>query len=92
MGRTDRGVVPVGGVELDGDRVLGGVGQLHRVADHLAGRAVIAATAANDYGLNWIPRISGDHSHMAYFTEMMNGNVDGLFVMGDNPAVAGPKY
>jgi formate dehydrogenase major subunit len=50
-----------------------------------------AATKENDFGFRWLPRLTGDHSHMAYWLEMANGKVDGLFVMGDNPAVAGPN-
>ena len=50
-----------------------------------------AAHRGNDYGFGWLPRLTGDHSHMAYWLEMADGNVEGLFVMGDNPAVAGPN-
>jgi len=50
-----------------------------------------AATAENDFGFNWIPRLTGDHSHQGYWLEMMDGKVEGLFVMGQNPAVAGPN-
>jgi formate dehydrogenase major subunit len=50
-----------------------------------------AATVENDFGFNWIPRVTGDHSHQAYWLDMMDGKMDGLFVMGQNPAVAGPN-
>ena len=50
-----------------------------------------AATPENDFGFNWIPRITGDHSHQGYWLDMMDGKMDGLFVMGQNPAVAGPN-
>ena len=50
-----------------------------------------AATAENDYGFRWLPRLTGDHSHMAYWIEMAEGKMEGLFAMGDNPAVAGPN-
>ena len=50
-----------------------------------------AATVANDFGFRWLPRLTGDHSHMAFWLEMADGNVEGLFAMGDNPAVAGPN-
>jgi formate dehydrogenase major subunit len=49
-----------------------------------------AATKENDFGFNWLPRITGDHSHQGYFLDMMDGKVEGLFVMGQNPATAGP--
>lgn len=47
------------------------------------------ATAANDYGFGWLPRLTGDHSHFSYFARMADGEVEGLFVMGQNPAVGG---
>ncbi len=50
-----------------------------------------AATAENDFGFNWLPRVTGDHSHQGYWLEMMDGKMEGLFVMGQNPAVAGPN-
>jgi formate dehydrogenase major subunit len=50
-----------------------------------------AATPENDFGFRWMPRLTGDHSHMAYWLEMADGKMDGLFAMGDNPAVAGPN-
>jgi formate dehydrogenase major subunit len=50
-----------------------------------------AATKENEYGFNWIPRVTGDHSHQGYFLDMLDGKVDGLFVMGQNPAIAGPN-
>jgi formate dehydrogenase major subunit len=49
------------------------------------------ATKENDFGFNWLPRVTGDHSHQAYWLDMLDGKMDGLFVMGQNPAVAGPN-
>jgi formate dehydrogenase major subunit len=49
------------------------------------------AKQENNWGFDWLPRTTGDHSHQGYFLEMMDGKVDGLFVMGQNPAVAGPN-
>jgi formate dehydrogenase major subunit len=46
-----------------------------------------AATAANDYGFSWIPRISGDHSTYETMLGMLDGRVEGFFVIGENPAV-----
>src|SRR5215469_17865367 len=31
--------------------------------------------------------ITGDHSHFGYWLDMADGKVEGLFVMGQNPAV-----
>jgi formate dehydrogenase major subunit len=45
------------------------------------------ATAENDWCFDWIPRVTGDHSHFGYWLDMMDGKMDGLFVMGQNPAV-----
>src|SRR5258706_13555280 len=50
-----------------------------------------AAHRENDYGFGWLPRLTGDHSHMAYWLDMADGKIEGLFVMGDNPAGAGPN-
>ena len=60
------------------------------------------ATASNDFGFGWLPRISGDHSHFGYWLEMADppspslrrgerAPLEGLFVMGQNPAVGAPN-
>ena len=46
-----------------------------------------AATKENDWGFNWLPRVTGDHSHFGYWLDMADGKLDGLFVIGQNPAV-----
>jgi len=46
-----------------------------------------AATKENDYGFHWLPRVTGDHSHFGYWLDMQDGKMEGLFVMGQNPAV-----
>ncbi len=50
-----------------------------------------AANAENDFGFNWLPRVTGDHSHFGYWLEMAEGKMEGLFVMGQNPAVGAPN-
>jgi formate dehydrogenase major subunit len=50
-----------------------------------------AATPENDYGFHFIPRLTGNHSFMGYWLEMADGGLEGLFVMGQNPAVGGPN-
>lgn len=45
------------------------------------------ATKENNWGFNWMPRVTGDHSHFGYWLDMADGKLDGLFVMGQNPAV-----
>jgi formate dehydrogenase major subunit len=49
------------------------------------------ATKENNWGFDWLPRVTGDHSHLGYWMEMAKGNLEGLFVMGQNPAVGAPN-
>ena len=46
-----------------------------------------AATAENDYGFGYLPKLSGNHSHFPTMLRAIDGGLDGLFVMGQNPAV-----
>jgi formate dehydrogenase major subunit len=46
-----------------------------------------AATKDNNWGFDWLPRVTGDHSHFGYWLDMADGKVEGLLVMGQNPAV-----
>ncbi len=46
-----------------------------------------AATKENDWCFDLLPRVTGDHSHFGYWLDMQDGKVDGLFIMGQNPAV-----
>ncbi|HEX8121802.1 MAG TPA: molybdopterin-dependent oxidoreductase [Solirubrobacteraceae bacterium] len=48
-----------------------------------------AATAENDYGFPWLPKITGNHSHYPTMLKALDGELDGLLVMGQNPAVGG---
>jgi len=48
-----------------------------------------AATKENDYGYDYHPKITGDHSHLPMFVDMMDGKIKGFLVMGQNPAVGG---
>jgi formate dehydrogenase major subunit len=50
-----------------------------------------AATANNDFGFSWIPRVDADYSMLAYFDRMTNGGVKGYFLTGMNPAGGGPN-
>jgi formate dehydrogenase major subunit len=47
------------------------------------------ATAENDFGYNWVPKLTGNHSFFEYVYDMADGKMEGMFVMGQNPAVAG---
>jgi formate dehydrogenase major subunit len=46
-----------------------------------------AATEQNDYGFGRLPKLTGNHSHFSTMMRMLDGGVDGFFVMGQNPAV-----
>ena len=50
-----------------------------------------AATAGNAFGFGWLPRLTGDHSHFGYWLDMADGKLEGLVVMGQNPAVGAPN-
>jgi len=50
-----------------------------------------AATNENDFGFDWLPRLTGDHSHFGYWLDMADGKLEGLLVMGQNPAVGAPN-
>ena len=50
-----------------------------------------AATEQNDWGFEWLPRVTADHSEFGYWLDMMDGKLDGLFVIGQNPAVGAPN-
>jgi formate dehydrogenase major subunit len=50
-----------------------------------------AATPENDFGFSWIPRLTGDHSYFGYWLDMADGKLEGLVVMGQNPAVGSPN-
>jgi formate dehydrogenase major subunit len=47
------------------------------------------ATRENDFGYGWLPKINGDHSHLPMTLAMKDGQIKGLFLMGQNPAVGG---
>ena len=46
-----------------------------------------AATQENEFGFHFLPRVTGDHSEYGYWLDMADGKLEGLFVMGQNPAV-----
>nr|MBA2313210.1 molybdopterin-dependent oxidoreductase [Actinomycetota bacterium] len=46
-----------------------------------------AATEENDWCYDYLPRLTGDHSHMTTVADMADGKLQGYFVMGENPAV-----
>jgi formate dehydrogenase major subunit len=46
-----------------------------------------AATEENDWCYDYLPTLTGDHSHMNTVVDMVDGSVKGYFVMGENPSV-----
>jgi formate dehydrogenase major subunit len=46
------------------------------------------ATAENDFGYKWVPKITSNHSFFEYLYDMADGKMEGMFMMGQNPAVA----
>ena len=51
-----------------------------------------AATRDNEFGFGWLPRTTGDHSHLGYWLDLADGKpIEGLFVIGQNPAVGAPN-
>jgi len=49
------------------------------------------ATKENDWCFDYMPRVTGDHSHLGYWLDMQDGKMEGLFIMGQNPAVGAPN-
>ncbi len=45
------------------------------------------ATRDNHWGYDYLPHLTGDHSHMTTYAAMADGVVKGFFVMGENPVV-----
>jgi formate dehydrogenase major subunit len=50
-----------------------------------------AANADNEYAFHYVPKTSGDYSHISLFEAMYAGTIKGMVCMGQNPAVAGPN-
>lgn len=46
-----------------------------------------AATAENDFAFDYLPRLTGDHGTYSTVADMIQGNVPGYFLVGENPAV-----
>ena len=39
----------------------------------------------------WLPKLTGNHSFFEYLYDMADGKMEGMFVMGQNPAVGAPN-
>lgn len=47
------------------------------------------ATPDNEWGYQWIPKITGDHSQQPMMLALRDGAIRGLLLMGQNPVVGG---
>ena len=45
------------------------------------------ATKVNGWCYDYLPRLTGDHSHMSTVADMADGRIKGYFLMGENPTV-----
>jgi formate dehydrogenase major subunit len=50
-----------------------------------------AATAENEFGFGWVPRIDANYSMPASLIRMADGHIQGMFVFGQNPAAGTPN-
>src|SRR5256712_6449327 len=50
-----------------------------------------AATRENDFGYDWIGKMTGDHSHLQTAADMADGKIQGFIVFGQNPAAGSPN-
>jgi formate dehydrogenase major subunit len=49
------------------------------------------ATKDNEFAYQYLPKISGNYSHIALFEAMYEGKIKGAMLFGQNPAVGGPN-
>jgi formate dehydrogenase major subunit len=47
-----------------------------------------AAQPGNDFGWDWHPKVTGDHSHLPMFVAMAEERVKGMLCIGQNPATS----
>ena len=50
-----------------------------------------SATQHNDFGYDYLGKVGKNYSWIALFEEMFRGEINGLWIMGQNPAVSGPN-
>ncbi|MCO5165035.1 MAG: molybdopterin-dependent oxidoreductase [Planctomycetes bacterium] len=92
------GYMPMPRARTEGDSLEEHVGRHRKRTGHWANlgaymtsllRAWYRAGPEVGWGFDLLPRVTRDHSHFSYFVEMAEGAVEGLFVLGQNPAVGG---
>ncbi len=47
------------------------------------------ATKDNEWGYQWVPKITGDHSQQPMMLAIRDGTIRGLLLMGQNPVIGG---
>jgi formate dehydrogenase major subunit len=47
------------------------------------------ATRDNEWGYQWVPKITGDHSQLPMTLAIRDGTIRGLLLMGQNPVIGG---
>jgi len=47
------------------------------------------ATPDNEWGYQWIPKITGDHSQQPMMLALRDGTIRGMLLMGQNPVIGG---
>jgi len=50
-----------------------------------------AATEENDFGYDYLGKVGRNYSWIPLFEDMHKGEIQGLWIMGQNPAVSGPN-
>ncbi|MGN6813604.1 MAG: molybdopterin dinucleotide binding domain-containing protein, partial [Thermomicrobiales bacterium] len=48
-----------------------------------------AVSAANEWGYQWVPKVTGDHSQSPMMLAIRDGTIRGFFLIGQNPVVGG---
>ena len=50
-----------------------------------------AVSKENNWGFDWLPRVTGDQSAFGFTMAAADGRMDGMFIMGENPVVGSPN-
>src|SRR5204862_661402 len=48
-------------------------------------------TVENDFDYVFLPKLTGNHSFFEFLYDMLDGKMEGMFLMGQNPAVGAPN-
>lgn len=50
-----------------------------------------AISKQNNWGFDWLPRVTGDQSAFGFTMAAADGKMEGMFIMGENPVVGSPN-